>query len=168
MTVPVLYLQQGLPIAARGSFFTANLVRSITSHSTGSWYFEMTPNVATDITKIGVGIDNNAESLTSEGGQSGSICWLGNGSVNYNGNLSVYSAPAYSIGSVLGIYPQLSGGLIGFRVNGGSFSTFSIAAIVGPSMFAFAQLTNAGDQVTANFTGVNPSFSFSAPSTAWG
>jgi hypothetical protein len=162
MTVPVFYLQQGLPIAARGSFFAANLVRSITSHATGSWYFEMTPNVAADITKIGVGIDNNVESLTSGAGQAG------DGTVNYNGTAGAYSATPFSVGDVLGVNVNLTSGTIQFRRNGSSFFTFSISAIIGPSMFALAQLKNPFDQVTANFTGVNPAFSFSAPSTAWG
>lgn len=151
------------------SFFPADIIRSVTSHSTGSWYFEVTVNAATNPAQVGVGIDNNLESLTIEGGQAGSICWLGNGNVNYNGTLNAYQAASFSVGDVLGINVDLTGKTIQFRVNGNSFSSnFSISAITGPSMFALGMLTNPGDQITANFTGVSPAFSFSAPSTAWG
>lgn len=133
------------------------------------WYFEMVPNVAADIAKIGVGMDNNSESLTVEAGQAGAVCWLGDGSINYNGVVGVYHAAPFSVGDVLGVNPDLTAKTIRFRVNGGSFSSsFSIAAIVsGGPMFALAQLKNPGDQVTANFTGT-PAFAFTAPSTAWG
>jgi hypothetical protein len=41
-------------------------------------------------------------------------------------------------------------------------------AIMTGSMYAFAQLANVNDQITANFTGVSSPFAFSAPATAWG
>lgn len=154
--------------AAAQVFFVADLVRSITSHTSSDWYFEMVVNSASDIAKVGVGIDNNAESLTQAAGRAGGICWQGNGSVNYNGVFGAYSAPPYFIGDVLRVNPKLTAGTIGFAVNGGAFTTLSISAIVGGSMFALAQMKNPGDQVTANFTGTSPAFAFSAPSTAWG
>ncbi len=150
-----------------GGFSAADLVRSQTSHTSSSWYFEMVFNVAANIAQVGVGIDNGAESLTMGAGQAGGICWLGNGSINYNGVVGAYSGSPFSVGDVLGVNVILPGS-IQFRVNGGSFSSFSISAITGGAMFALAQLTNQLDQVTANFTGVSPAFAFSAPSTAWG
>lgn len=150
-------------------FQPADLVRSQTSHTTGSFFYEMVFNVATSIAQVGVGIDNNFESLILAAGRAGSICWQGDGTVNYNGSFGVYSASSFSVGDVLGVDTDLTGKTIRFRVNGGSFTTaFSIAAIVTGSMFALAQLKNQSDQVTANFTGVSPAFAFTAPSTAWG
>jgi hypothetical protein len=150
--------------------FAADLVRSQTSHTAGVWYFELTVNAASIMARVGVGIDNNMESLTAEGGQGGAICWLGDGTVKYNGKIGFYDAASFGVGDVLGINPDLNAGTIRFRVNGGAWSTaFSIAAIVGTPMFAFAELSATGDQVTANFTG-SPAFSFSTPpgATAWG
>lgn len=142
------------------------LVRSKTSHSSGSWYFEMRVNAAADTSKVGVGIDNGTENLTSKSGQAGSICWMGDGTVNYNGAMGVYSGPPFSIGDVLGINPDLTAKTIRFRVNGGPFSNaFSIQAIVTGPMFALAQLAAPLDQITSNFTGP---FAFTPPSTAWG
>ncbi len=147
-------------------FYDASLVRSQTSHSSGSWYFEMTVNTAINIGRIGVGIDDNRESLTLQAGRAGSICWVGNGDVNYNANLLAYSTSTFSIGDTLGVDTDLTGGTIRFRRNGDSFSSnFSISAIIGGQMYALAQLANAGDAVTSNFTGP---FAFTAPSTAWG
>lgn len=126
-------------------------------------------NAAQNIAAVGVGIDNNSEVLTAAAGQVGGICWLGNGTVNYNGTIGAYSAYPFSVGDVLGVDTDLTGKTIRFRVNGGSFSSnFSISAIVTGAMFALAQLENVNDQVTANFTGVSPAFAFTAPSTAWG
>ncbi len=143
-----------------------SLVRSNNSHSSGSWYFEMRVNAAGNISKVGVGIDNGAENLISKAGQFGSICWMGDGNVNYNGAGNVYSAPPFSIGDVLGINPDLTAKTIRFRVNGGPFSNaFSIQAIVTGPMFALAQLSAPLDQMTSNFTGP---FAFIQPSTAWG
>lgn len=152
-------------------FLVADLVRSITSHATGHWYFEVTIDVATDLTKVGVGIDNNAESLTLEAGRAGAICWLGGGTVNYNGTPAFYTAMTFLVGDVLCIDANLDAGTIAFRVNGGAWSSaFSIAAILTGPMYALAQLFYANDQVTANFTGTSPAFAFTiAPSaTAWG
>jgi hypothetical protein len=147
-------------------FLAADLVRSITSHTSGSWYFEMTFSFAADISRVGVGIDNNLESLTMAAGQAGGICWLGDGTVNYNGTVGAYRASPFSNGDVLGVNTDLTGKTIQFRVNGGSFSSsFSISAIVTGAMFALAQLETEFDQVTANFTGT---FAFTPPSTAWG
>lgn len=158
---------QGLALPA---FYAANLVRSQTSHTTSAWYFEMTVNAAVDISKIGVGIDDNTESLTLEAGRAGSIAWLGNGSINYNGVTNAYTGPSFAVGDVLRVNPDLSAKTFSVAVNGGSFSTaFSISAIVtGAPMFALAQLANQADQVTFNFTGVSPAFAFTAPATAWG
>jgi hypothetical protein len=163
-TGPFITVGAGAPLA----FGAADLVRSTTSHTSGSWYFEMVINYALDITKTGVGIDDNTESTTLAAGRAGSIIWLGNGIVNYNGTLNAYRASPFNNGDVLGVYPQIGSNLIGFRVNGGSFTTVSIAAITGPSLYALAQLASDYDQVTANFTGVSPAFAFSAPATAWG
>jgi hypothetical protein len=150
-------------------FSAADLVRSITSHTSGSWYFEMNVNSAVNISQVGVGIDNNLESLTMAAGQAGGICWLGDGTVNYNGIVGAYRASPFSVGDVLGVNVDLDTATIQFRRNGGSFSSnFSISAIVTGAMFALAQLEYPGDQVTANFTGVSPAFAYSAPSTAWG
>lgn len=147
------------------TFPAADLIRSQTSHSSSDWYFEMVFNAAADITKVGVGIDDNTESLTQAAGRAGGICWLGNGTVNYNGTANVYSAPTFSVGDVLRVNPKLTAGTIGFAVNGGSFTTVSISAIVGGAMFALAQLATGFDQVTATFSAP---FAFTAPSTAWG
>ncbi len=142
------------------------LIRSKTSHTTGSWYFEMIVNKAANLAHIGIGIDNNSESLTAAAGKIGSICWLGDGTVDYNGIIGAYIASPFSVGDVLGIDADLTGKTIRFRVNGGAFSSnFSISAIAGGAMFAFAQLTNNLDQITANFIG---KFAFTATSTAWG
>lgn len=160
---------KGINGGGGGAFYQADLVRSLTSHSSGSWYFEITVNSATNVAQIGVGIDNNVESLLVEAGEAGAIAWLGDGSVNYNGTVGAYHASPFSVGDVLGVDTDLTGGTIRFRVNGNAFSSsFSIAGIIGRPMFALAQLKTFGDQVTANFTGVSPSFAFSAPSTAWG
>lgn len=164
-TGPFNVIAGGIP---GGVFLLADLIRSLTSHTSGSgsWYFEMMFDVAADLTQVGVGIDNNFESLTVAAGQTGGICWLGNGVVNYNGFNGVYHASSYAVGDVLGVDTNLTAKTIRFRVNGGSFSSsFSISSIVTGPMFALAQLTDAGDQVTANFTGL---FAFTPPSTAWG
>jgi len=161
--------------AAKGSsaaFYAANLVRSITFHSSGSWYFEVTVNAATDITRVGVGLDNNSESLVLAAGRLGGICWLGNGAVNYNGVPGYYAMPSFNVGDVLGIDANLTAGTMRGRVNGNAFSNnLSIAGIIGGSpLYALAQLSNPVDQVTANFTGASPdpAFAHTAPSTAWG
>lgn len=167
---PAILLSLDPPRGGGGTFAAADLVRSQTSHTTGTgaWYFEMVATAAADITKVGVGIDNNAESLTMQAGQAGGICWQGDGSINYNGVLNAYSFSSFSVGDVLGVNPDLTAKTFRVRVNGGSFSTaFSIAAIVTGPMFALAQLGTLGDQVTVNFTG-SPAFAFTAPSTAWG
>lgn len=160
----MVMIAQGSPVPS--PFYVADLVRSQTSHSSGSWSFELTINAAIDVTKIGVGIDNNVESLTSEAGHAGAIAWLGDGKVNYNGVIGAYSAQPFAVGNVLGVDVNLTGGTMRVKVNGGSFSSnFSISAIIGGPMFALAQMKNSGDQVTANFTGP---FTFTMPSTAWG
>ena len=144
----------------------ADLARSQTTHTTGAWYFEMTITAASDVTKVGVGIDNGVESLTMQAGQGGSICWVGSGQVNYNGVFGAYTASPFSVGDILGVDTDLTGGTIRFRVNGNAFSSnFSISAVIGGSVWALAQLKNPGDQITANFTG---SFAFTPPDTAWG
>lgn len=153
-----------------GSIVTGDLVRSVTSHSSGSWYFELTINAATDVTKVGVGLDNNKETLTGGAGRAGSVVWYGDGSVTYNGLVWAYTAPKFNVGDVLGIDVDLTGDTIRFRVNGGSFtSTFSIASVSnGQALLALAQLSALSDQVTANFLGTSPAFAHTAPSTAWG
>lgn len=149
-----------------GSILVADLVRSVTSHPSGSWYFEMTVNAASNAAQVGVGLDNNVESLTGGAGRGGSIVWRGNGEIDYNGTASVYSAPPFVVGNVLGVDTNIDAGTIRFRVNGGAFvGPFSIAAITGTPLYAMAELKNIGDQITANFTG---SFAFTPPSTAWG
>jgi hypothetical protein len=156
------------PITFATFFFPADLARSTTSHSSGSWYFEMTIDAATNVGEVGIGVDNNTESLTLAAGRAGSICWRGNGAVHYNGIQGAYTAAPFSVGDVARVDTDLTAKTIRFAVNGGSFtSTFSIAAIVTGPMFALAQLKDPGDQITANFTGV-PAFAFTAPSTAWG
>ena len=153
-------------VSAPQPSFKFDIVRSKTSHVNGSWYFEMLIKAAIDVTKVGVGLDNNVESLTTGGGQIGGICWFGDGSVNYNGAVRAYTASPFSVGDILGVDVNLTTKTIRFRVNGGSFSdVFSISAIVSGSMFALAQLAASLDQVKGNFTGP---FVFVSPSTAWG
>ena len=142
----------------------ASLVRSLVNHATGFYYFEMVFGSAVDVTKVGVGIDNNVESLTTSGGQAGSILWTGDGAVAYNGGLNIYAASAFNVADIIGIAVDLTNKKIWFRVNGGNWNLngsanpvttvggFSIAAVV-PNAYAYAQLESGGDQVTANFSG---------------
>lgn len=148
------------------------LVRSNVSHASGAFYFEMTVVAATTISGVGVGLDNGSESISGAGGNAAGVCWLGNGNVNYNGTAAAYKAAVFTVGSVLGVAVNLSSGLIWFRNQNGAWNNsstanpatasggFSIAAIT-PKAFAVAQLTNKGDEITANFAGP---FSFTAPS----
>lgn len=154
-----------------GSIASADLVRSVTTHATGGWYFEITVDAATDVTKLGVGLDNNAETLTGGAGRAGSVVWSGDGRVDYNGLVWAYKAPTFAVGDTLGIDVDLTAETIRFRVNGGSFSSaFSISQIVDgvTPLLALAQLSALSDQVTANFLGTSPAFAHTAPSTAWG
>lgn len=156
---------------------TANLVRSNVSHSSGQYYFEMTVASAVILSAIGVGVDNGVEPLTRPAGQAGTtggICWVGNGGVSYNGITNAYVIAPFSVGDVLGVAVDIGNQLIWFRDNGGNWNNnasanpvtgsqvggISIAAIT-PNVFAMAQLTNTGDEITANFAGP---FSFTAPS----
>jgi hypothetical protein len=157
--------------------FSASLVRSSTSQFATKVYFETTVNVAAAVGQVGAGIDNNAENLTGPAGQAGSVCWCGDGSVNYNGNLAVYRASTFAVGDVLGVAVDLQNFLIWFRDNGGNWNAsgsanpstatggFSIAAVTG-LVFALAQLSQGGDEMTADFSGP---FAFSIPAgfQAW-
>lgn len=154
------------------------LVRSITTHTTGQWYFEITINAAAKLSDVGVGVDNGTENLNLSGGQAKGICWVGSGSVNYNGTLNAYLASTFFVGDILGVAVDITNAKIWFRENGGNWNNsasanpatntggFSISAIV-PTVYALAQLSSVGDQVTANFLGT---FGFSAPAgfSAWG
>jgi hypothetical protein len=155
-----------------------SLVRSIVSHASGFYYFEATFNTASDLTHVGIGVDNDTESLTNSGGQTGSIIWLGSGIVNYNGSSRVYAAQSFGIGDILGIAVDITNKFIWFRVNGGNWNLsgtadpvsivggFSIAAVT-PTAFAYAQLENMADQVTANFSGPFTDLIPSSPYTNW-
>ena len=99
-----------------GNLFPGYLVRSITNHSTGKWYYEMVFVVAAYIGQVGVGVDNDVESLSNAAGQVGSICWLGSGNVNYNANLNAYSASPYLIGTILGVAVDLTDAKIWFYI----------------------------------------------------
>ncbi len=174
-----MYFQYGLiEELPSGGSSVASLVRSTTSLSTGKWYFEVTVNVAAVIGNVGVGVDNDAESLSGAAGQAGSICWVGNGNVNYNGTLDVYAAAAFSVGNTLCVAVDLVNMEIWFRVNGGNWNNsptanpatdaggFSITAIT-PHAYALAQLSATGDEMTADFNGP---FSYAIPSgfSPWG
>lgn len=168
------------PTASDGpfGFYPAYLARSMTSHSSGQYYFEMTIVVAGVMAQVGIGIDNDAESLTNPAGQLGSVCWLGNGTVAYNGNAHAYLGSAYMQGAVLGVAANLTSGLVWFY-NGSTWNNsptanpasstggFSVAA-VSPSAYALVQLSQTGDEITANFTNT-PAFTYGAPSgfSAW-
>lgn len=142
----------------------ASLVRSIANHSSGKFYFEMKFLNIVDTTKVGIGVDNNVESVDSSGGQSGSILWKPSGVVDYNGNSSVYLTASYAVGDDLDVAVDLTNGLAFFRVNGGNWNLsgsadpvtgvggFSISAVSG-SAYAFAQLESINDNISANFAG---------------
>lgn len=148
------------------------LVRSNVSHASGAFYFEMTVVAASLIADVGVGVDNGSESASGAGGNTGGICWLGNGNINYNGTAAAYKAATFTVGSVLGVAVNLSSKLIWFRNKNGAWNNsgsanpatatggFSIAAVT-PNAFALAQLTNKGDEISANFAGP---FAYSVPS----
>ena len=73
-----------------------------------------------DTTKVGIGVDNNAESLTQSGGQASSIIWYPSGRVDYNGFSNVYAAASYVAGNNLNVAVDMTNHLIWFRVNGGN------------------------------------------------
>lgn len=139
------------------------LVRSIQTYASGKYYFEMTLNVATTLSQVGVGVDNDSESVEGAGGNAGSIIWLGNGSINYNGTANAYTAATFAVGNILGVAVDVGAKLIWFRVGSGNWNNsgtanpstgaggLSISAIA--TVFAIAQLAVAGDQITANFPG---------------
>lgn len=99
-----------------------SIVRSTNDYTTGKWYFEVTVNAASVIGNVGVGVDNNVESLNGAAGQSGSICWTGNGSVNYNSTSGAYTAASFTVGDVLGVAVDLVNMAIWFRDNGGNWN----------------------------------------------
>lgn len=161
--------------------YSAGLVKSITNHSTGKFYFEMSVDVAAVLADVAIGIDNGNEVLVLPGGQTGGIAWLGDGTVNYNGLSNVYQAAPFVAGGTYGVAVDLTNGKIYFTPNGtlwninglaspaGNVGGFLISAI-GGSVWAMAQLSQTNDQITANFTGSGPSFAYSAPAgfSAWG
>lgn len=153
---------------------TTNLVRTNVSHTSGQYYFEMTVVAAASLSAVGVGVDNGAEPLVRPGGGIGGICWVGNGGVSYNGANNAKTVAPFSVGDVLGVAVDIGNQLIWFRDNGGNWNNNASAnpvtgsqaggltiAAVTPNVFAMAQITSSGDEITANFAGP---FSFTAPS----
>jgi len=148
------------------------LVRSNVSHASGKYYFEMMINAATNLALVGVGVDNGVESLNGVGGQAGGILWLGNGNVVYDGLGIAAAVQSFNVGDVVGVAVDVTDALIWFRDAGGNWSNngsanpatgaggLSIAAVT-PNVYAVAQLTDALDEITANFAGP---FTYTAPS----
>lgn len=153
-----------VPVASGGSG-TASLLRSNTSHTSGKYYFEMTFLSAASLSNVGVGVDNGVEALTSPGGVSGSVLWLGTGAVNYNGSQSVFTVSSFAVDDVLGVAVDITDSLIWFRDNAGNWNAsgtanpatgaggISIPGVTGGNVYAFAQLTATSNSVSANFGG---------------
>lgn len=164
-----------------GGVYAGSLIRSITSHSAGKFYFEMTIDAALVLAHVGIGVDNGGESLVLPGGQAASLVWAGDGKVNYNWLRAVYRAALLAVGGTYGVAVDITNRQIYltpdgtvWNINGsaspaGNVGGFSIAAITG-AVLAMAQMSDVNDQITANFTGSSPSFAYSAPSgfSAWG
>lgn len=151
--------------------------RSLASHSTGKFYFEITDTVGVD-SNVAVGIINASGSLnTYLGVDSNSISVFGGGGNWTINNTNVGSAPLFTSGDIVGIAVDFGAGLIWLRNlsapttwNGGGSADpaaglggQSISAITGP-YFAGLSMNGSGSGyiMTGNFGG--SSYVASAPS----
>lgn len=153
-----------IPVTTAAINVGAGLVRSSTSHTTGSYYFEATVLSAMSTPNVGIGIDNGLESVNNVGGQGGGVMWVGNGNVNYNGTVDAFTISAFSTSDVLGVAVNIGSGLVWFRDNAGNWNNngaanpatntggLSVPAATSTT-FVVAQLATTGDAIQVNFAG---------------
>lgn len=145
-------------------------VRSTYNFSGKKIIFEVTPDASTDITNVGVGLDDGTGLLTSK---NDGIIWYGDGSVSYNGAAGAYTAAPFAVSDSLAVAFDDTAKLVWFRKGAGNWNNdagadpaaglggFSYSAITLP-VYLVASLFSAGDALTANFGAT--AFNNAAPS----
>jgi hypothetical protein len=147
--------------------FSSTIVRSNQVHSgvpnAAKYYFEVTITAASPVGQVGVGIDNGVESISNQAAI-GAICWCGDGSVNYNGNLAVYNAGPFNVSDTLGVAVDFVNNRIWFRDGAGNWNNsatanpatntggFDWSGIGNTGIFAIQQVI-ASSTLTPNYTG---------------
>jgi SPRY domain len=149
---------------------TVACVRTISSHLSGKYYFEVT---ATSVgTNAGIGIANSTHALTAYlGSDTASISYDKNGGIFYN-NANIYANGAYVNGNVICVAVDIDNGKIWWRIGSGNWNNSGTAnpatntggITLSPSgpYFPCIQTETGGDVVTANFG--DSSFTGTVPS----
>ena len=147
--------------------FSSTIIRSNQVHSgtpgPQKYYFEVTITTASTVGQVGVGIDNGLESISNQAAI-GAVCWCGDGSVNYNGNLAVYNAGPFNVGDILGVAVDFVNNRIWFRDGAGNWNNsatanpatnvggFDWSGIGNAGIFAIQQVV-AASTLTPNYIG---------------
>ncbi|MDR7062006.1 MULTISPECIES: hypothetical protein [unclassified Sphingopyxis] len=158
--------------------------RSVTSHTSGKYYWEWTPDEFSG-SFIGAGFQTGAANLESySGSQDVSLGLINEGSLFRNGGATASGIGGMSEGDTIAMAIDLDNSLVWFRRNGGNWNgsgtanpatategfALNAAMVTGtPAIFASASVqADPGDQLTVNFGQVP--FGSAPPSgfTAWG
>ncbi len=139
--------------------------RATRYRSSGKWYFEVTPNVSTNVYII-IGVGRSTATLNSYvGSDTSGMGYNNDGRKFYNSGATAYGA-SYTVGDVVGVALDLDGGTLVFYKNGASQGTAfsSISGSYAPMGSPYAT----GIQFTANFGATT--FAYTPPSghQAWG
>lgn len=162
--------------AANATSYTG--VRSITNHSAGKYYFELTINTASSGGDVCVGFINGSGTLDNNWAGTGTngTCSFGNSTSGwYISGASTGTSVAFAQGDTIGLALDATGKLGWIRNVTAAPSTWnaggtadpaaglggiSLAAITGPYYATSGLYLHNGNQVTANF---GPSYAATAP-----
>jgi hypothetical protein len=142
-------------------------IRALSSHSTGLYYYEVTPNVISGTGAWIIGIGNATASVSNfVGNDANSIGVTAAGTIWFNSANPVPPSPVapYTVGNTVGVAVDLTNKKIWFRTNAGNWNNDVIAnqnpvGNVGGAGFSTSTgpwfpMWNGGavnDQVTASF-----------------
>jgi hypothetical protein len=108
-------LSGGNLIASLGSSPSGSMVRSLASHTTGKYYFEVTINSTPDVNDTSVGLANASAPFSFPGVDSNGMGFNGQGQLVINSAVSSTVTVTYAAGDTVGIAVDMGSNLIWFR-----------------------------------------------------
>jgi hypothetical protein len=159
-------LSGGNLTAAHTSTTGVAIVRSVASHSTGQFYWEITVNT-TGAATLGIGIANATKNLNTTflGGTTDGVGYYSNGGVSYN-SATAQTIQTFTSGDVVGVAIDIANKGLWIRKNGGNWNNSGTANPVtntgsitnsntflvwNAAVFAAVDVEGTTDSVTANF-----------------
>lgn len=142
------------------------VVRSVTSHASGKYYFEMKSTAASNVGANGIGFVTGALNVAVDkdiGIDANGLGYYANGGIVIN-NITVATIQTYTLNDVIGVAVNRTNNLIWIRVNNGNWNNnpaanpatgangISISSLIpAGTIFAAVSLRNSGDVTVANF-----------------